>query len=204
MIPVRLFQAPASPFARKVRVVLHETGLIGRVEIVDGAITPLDPGKLPLSLSPLGKIPVLERDDGPALYDSRVICRYLSDLSGVGLYPAAPRLWETLTLEATGDGICDAAVLMVYEGRTRPEAQRSPDWVAAQWTKVARTLDAVEARWMAYLAGPLDAAQIAMGCALGYLDFRHADRNWREGRPTLAAWEAKVAARPSMQATRPH
>lgn len=200
---MRLYQAAASPFARKVRVVLHEAGLTGRVEVLDTAVSPLDPGSLPLALSPLGKIPVLERLDGPALYDSRVICRYLADLGGGGLYPPAPRLWETLTLEATADGICDAAVLMVYEGRIRPEALRSPDWVAAQWTKVSRALDAVEARWMSHLAGPLDCAQIAMGCALGYLDFRHAEREWRNGRPALAAWERKFAQRASMQATRP-
>lgn len=200
---MRLFQAQASPFARKVRVVMHETKLADRVETVAATVTPLDSGDLPLGHNPLGKIPTLERPDGPAIYDSRVICRYLDDMATGGLYPAPPRLWETLTLEATADGICDAAVLMVYEGRIRPEERRSAEWVEAQWSKVARGLDAVEARWMSHLAGPLDCAQIAMGCALGYLDFRHSDRDWRAGRPVLAAWSAKFAQRPSMQATRP-
>lgn len=200
---MKLYQATASPFARKVRAVLHETGLIGRVEIVDVVVSPLDPGRLPLGLSPLGKIPVLERPEGPALYDSGVICRYLADLGGGGLVPPAPRLWETLTLEAMADGICDAAVLMVYEARTRPEDRRSEEWVAAQWSKVARALDALDDRWLAHLAGPLDLGQIAMGCALGYLDFRHSERGWRDGRPGLAAWEAGFARRASMQATRP-
>ena len=69
--------------------------------------------------------------------------------------------------------------------------------------KVARALDTIEARWISHLAGPLDAAQIALGCALGYLDFRHGERGWRSGRPALAAWDARFAERPAMQATRP-
>ena len=200
---MRLFDSATSPFARKVRVLLHETGLLPGVELVPSAGTPTAPGTLPVTRNPLGKVPVLEREDGPALYDSRVICRYLDDLAGGRLYPDKPRLWDTLTLEATGDGMMEAAVLMIYEGRTRPEDKRFDGWVDAQWTKVARALDAVENRWMAHLAGPLDAAQIAVGCALGYLDFRLANRTWREARPALAAWEARFAARPSMQATRP-
>jgi glutathione S-transferase len=151
-----------------------------------------------VALNPLGKIPTLERAGGPALYDSRVICRYLDDLAGGRLYPEKPRLWETLTLEATAHGVAEAAVLMVYEERLRPEEARSEAWVEGQWAKVARALDALEARWMSHLAGPLDMGQIATGCALGYLDFRHGRRDWRAGRPALAAWEAKFAARPAM------
>lgn len=200
---MRLYDSPASPFVRKVKVVLHETGLLPGVELVPAVGTPMAAGTLPVTRNPLGKIPVLEREDGPALYDSRVICRYLDDLAGGRLYPGKPRLWETLTLEATGDGMAEAALLMIYEGRTRPEDKRFDGWVEAQWTKVARSLDAIEGRWMAHLAGPLDAAQIAVGCALGYLDLRLAVRNWRDGRPALAAWEARFAERPSMQATRP-
>jgi glutathione S-transferase len=200
---MRLHYSPTSPFARKVMVVLHETGLLAGVDLVAAAGTPIAPGTMPVTRNPLGKIPVLERDDGPALYDSRVICRYLDDLAGGRLYPAKPRLWETLTLEATGDGMMEAAILMIYEDRSRPEERRFADWVEAQWTKIDRSLDAIEARWMAHLAGPLDAGQIATACALGYLDLRLAARDWRGGRPALTAWEARVAARPSMQATRP-
>ncbi len=178
-------------------MLLHEAGLADRVELVPAGGNPLAPGSLPLAWNPLGKIPTLERDDGPALYDSRVICRYLDALAGAGLYPGAPRLWEVLTLEATADGMMEAAVLMAYEARLRPEELRDAPWVEAQWTKVARALDAIEARWMANLAGPLDMGQIAVGCALGYLDFRQAARDWRAGRPALAGWEAGFAARPS-------
>jgi glutathione S-transferase len=200
---LRLYRSPTSPFVRKVVVTLHETGLLDQVEIVAASGTALDPGTIPVAVKPLGKVPLLERRDGPALYDSRVISRYLDDLSGGRLYPGKPRLWETLTLEATADGILDAAVLMAYETRLRPESIRHAPWVEGQWSKVARALDAVEARWMSHLAGPIDVAQIALGCALGYLDFRHAARGWRDGRPALAAWEARFAERPSMQATRP-
>jgi glutathione S-transferase len=186
-----------------VKVVLVETGLIDKVELVAVGGTPLDPGTMPVAQNPLGKLPVLARADGPALYDSRVICRYLDDLGGGRLYPGKPRLWDTLTLEATAHGISEAALLMTYEVRVRPAEHRLEAWIEAQWAKVARALDAVEARWMAHLAGPLDCAQIAVGCALGYVDVRHGTRQWRAGRPALAAWEARFAQRPSMQATRP-
>lgn len=200
---LRLFHSPTSPYVRKVMVLLHETGQLADVELVHAAGTPVDPGSMPLAQNPLGKIPALERDDGPALYDSRVICRFLDDRAGGRLYPAAPRLWETLTLEATADGILDAAILMVYETRVRPEQVRFEPWVEGQWSKVARALDAVEKRWMSHLNGPLDMGQIAVACALSYVDFRHGGRAWRAAHPHLAAWHAEFAQRPSMEATVP-
>lgn len=200
---MRLFHSATSPFVRKVMVTLHETGQLDRVELVAAAGTPVAPGTMPVAVNPLGKVPTLERPDGPALYDSRVITRYLDGLADGGLYPAEPRLWETLTLEATGDGICDAAVLMVYEARLREETGPSGAWTEAQWAKIARALDALEARWLAHLAGRIDAGQIAVGCALGYLDFRLAARGWRDGRPMLAHWFERFDERPSMVETRP-
>jgi glutathione S-transferase len=200
---MRLYHAPASPFVRKVMVLLHEAQATDQVTLVPASGTPLDPGTMPLDRNPLGKIPALERDDGPTIYDSRVICRYLDDLLGSRLYPDAPRLWEVLTLEATADGICDAAVLMRYEGFVRPEAYRSAEWMEGQWAKVERALTAVETRWMGHLAGPLHMGQIAMGAALGYLDFRHGARDWRGTRPGLATWWEGFQRRPSMLATQP-
>jgi glutathione S-transferase len=199
---MHLISSPLSPFVRKVRVALIETGLAGQVEEVRLATTPLDTDPQAAAANPLGKIPALIRDDGAALYDSRVITRYLDDLAGGGLYPQA-RLWEVLTLEATAEGIMDAAVLMTYEGRFRPEDLQYALWVEAQWAKIARALGAVEARWMSHLAGPFDMSHIAMGCALGYLDFRHDARGWRQDHPALAAWYATFAARDSMVATAP-
>jgi glutathione S-transferase len=200
---MKLFHAPASPFVRKVMVLLHEAKATDRVTLVPASGTPLDPGTMPVDRNPLGKIPALERPDGPTLYDSRVITRYLDDLLHAHLYPADPRLWDTLVIEATGDGIAEAAVLMRYEMHVRPEANRSPAWADAQWAKIARALAALEERWMSHLSGPLDVGQIAVGCALGYLDLRHAERDWRAPHPALAAWFAGFAARPSMQATAP-
>lgn len=198
-----LHHSHASPYARKVMIVLHETGQLDQVAISSSAGSPVDPGTMPVGANPLGKIPALERPEGCTLYDSRVICRWLADRAGGALYPAAPRLYESLTLEATGDGIMDAALLARYERALRPEALRWPDWLEGQWSKIARSLDALEARWMGHLAGPLCIGQVAVVCALGYLDFRFADRPWRPGRPALADWAARMAERPSVKATVP-
>ena len=197
-----LYHVSLSPFCRKVRVVLHETGQMADVEIVPAKNSPMVPDETNKAQNPLGKIPTLIRADGPAIYDSRVICRYLDARAGGKLYPER-RIWETLTLEATADGILDAAVLMVYEGRFRDEPLRSKDWLEAQWMKIDRALDALESRWMSHLHGKLDMGQIAVACALGYLDLRHGDRDWRGKRPSLSAWYRTFAARPSMEATVP-
>ena len=199
---MQLYTNPASPFCRKVHVVLIETGQAEDVDETPAAGHPTDPGSMPTGTNPLGKIPALARDDGPALHDSRVICRFLNDRANASLYPAT-RLWEVLTLEATGDGICDAAVLMVYEGRSRPEEMRHAPWVEGQWAKIERALDALEDRWLSLLEGPLNIGQIAVACALGYLDFRLPDREWRGSHPALANWFATFSERPSMQETRP-
>ena len=199
---MKLYKLSPSPYVRKVHVVLIETGLIEEVELVSGVNSPLDPDPELTALNPIGKIPALMREDGGTLYDSRVICRYLDARAGAGLYPEG-RIWEVLTLEATADGMLDAALAMTYEVRLRPEEIVWQDWIEAQWGKIARTLDALEARWMSHLAGPLDAGQIAVGCALGYLDLRHDARGWREGHPGLAKWYAGFAERASMQATVP-
>lgn len=200
---MRLYHSPTSPYVRKVMVVLHETGLLPQVALIPTAGTPVDPGSMPLDQNPLGKIPALEREDGPALYDSRVICRYLDALAAAGLYPAAPKGWDSITLEATADGILDAALLMVYESRLRPADLRYDPWVEGQWAKIDRALDTLESRWIDHLSDTLDIGQIALGCAIGYLDFRHDARGWRETRPRLAAWAEGFLARLSMQATRP-
>lgn len=200
---MKLHHTSASPFVRKVMVLLHEAGAVDRVELIPAAVSPLKPDAMPIDGNPLAKIPALETDDGTAIYDSRVITRYLDHTLKAGLYPPAPRLWNTLTLEATADGMTEAAVLIRYEFHIRPEGSRSHDWAEGQWHKIDRALTAVESRWMAHLSGALDMGQIALACALGYLDFRHPDRDWRKGRPNLTGWERDFAARPSMQATRP-
>ena len=196
---MKLLISPLSPYARKVRVLIREAGREAEVEEQAVSTTALatDP-KIPPA-NPLGRIPVLVRDDGPPLMDSRVICRFLDTRWGAGLYPEE-RLWEVLTLEALAEGVLDSALLMAYEVRLRPEDRQWPDWIEAQWAKIARTLDHLEGSMP---QGPLDMGQVALACALGYLDLRQAARNWRAGRPRLAAWGADIAARPSLVATRP-
>lgn len=198
---MELLGSPLSPFVRKVRVLIAEAG-ISDVGFGQVTASPMGGEDRINAANPLGKIPALLREDAPTLYDSRVICRFLDQRAGAGFYPAA-RLWEVLTLEATGDGIMEAAVGIVYEKRLRPEALWWPDWFEAQWSKVARALDALEGQWMSHLHGPLDMGQVGIACALGYLDLRHGDRDWRAGRPALAAWQAGFALRPSMVATAP-
>lgn len=199
---LQLLYSPASPYARKVRVLLHELGQADDVALVLVTTSPIAPALEVAAAHALKKIPALIRPEGCTLYDSRVITRYLDDRAGGGVYPAS-HLWETLTLEATGDGIMDAAVLMVYEMRARPEDKQDRDWVEAQWGKIENALDALNARWMSHLAGPLDAGVISVGCALAYLDFRHGDREWRTGRDALDDWFAVFGERASMQATLP-
>lgn len=200
---MRLYHAPASPFVRKVMVALHETGLLAATEIVPVSGNPTDPGTLPVDLNPLGKIPALVLDDGRTLFDSRVICRYLDHRAAGGLYPQGEALWDVLTTEATADGMMEAAVLMVYETRLRPEPIRHAPWVEGQWTKIARAADALERDRMALLQGGFGMAQVAVACALDYIAFRLPDRDWQSGRPALAAWLAGLSDRPSLAATMP-
>lgn len=199
---MQLIMSPASPFVRKIRVLVREAKLTDVVEEVDVATTPLASASEAVAANPLGRIPALIRDEGPALYDSRVISRYLDDYASSGLYPSS-RLWEILTLEATGDGMMDSTVSMTYERRLRPEEQQSEDWINAQWGKVERTLDAIGSRWMSHLEGPLNMGQISVACALSYIDFRHDMRNWREGRKALADWHEGFSDRQSMIDTTP-
>ncbi|MEL6170159.1 MAG: glutathione S-transferase [Pseudomonadota bacterium] len=199
---MRLFFSDASPFARKVRIAVLECGLKDRIELVPVSTSPYQTDATLSTVNPLGKLPALERDDGPALYDSRVICRYIDWKAGAHLYPDT-RIWDVLTLEATADGIMESALSIVYEGRYRSEDQVNAQWVDAQWSKIARALTTIESRWMAHLSGRVDAGQIALAAALGYLDLRLGPRNWRGLASSLSDWERAFALRPSMQETAP-
>ncbi|MBO9445944.1 glutathione S-transferase [Ruegeria sp. R14_0] len=200
---MKLYFSPTSPYVRKVMVLLHETDQLQDVELMTTATTPMSPAEPLLAKAPLTKVPALERPDGPTLFDSRVICSFLNDRAQAGLYQDGPRHWDVLTLEALADGILDAALLITYEGRMRPEDKQWDDWSDAQWTKIERACAALNQRWMAHLSGQLDMGQVAVACALGYLDFRHDARGWRKGNDALAAWYETFALRPSMVATQP-
>lgn len=198
-----LRMSPTSPFVRKVRALLIEKKMTGEVRMapVDAHASP----EVLIRANPLSKIPVLELDDGTVLYDSPVICEYLDSLTEAPrLYPPmGPARWRVLRLQALADGIMDAQVLRLMERRWHPEGTVSQGWLDRQKTAIARALDALEAEAGSFPQEAPTMGELAVGCALGYLDFRAADDVWREGRPTLAAWFETFATRPAIADTAP-
>jgi glutathione S-transferase len=194
--------APASPFGRKVRIAASLLGLDGEIAI-ERADT-MDPGDSMRAQNPLGKIPILITEQGTILYDSRVILEYLDHRAGGGrIIPAeADARYAALTLQALCDGLMEAALLLVYEGRWREAERHEPKWVDHQAGKVGRALSALEAG-PPPLGGALGVGHIALACALGYLDLRFAGR-WRSDHPRLVAWLDGFSARvPAFAQTRP-
>ncbi|EZI27065.1 MULTISPECIES: glutathione S-transferase [Pseudomonas] len=200
-----LFHNPASPFVRKVRVLLIETGQQDRVALLASMPSPVAPDAQLVQGNPVGKIPALRLADGSVVHDSRVILDYL-DHQHVG-NPLIPRdgsaRWRRLTLASMADGIMDAAVLVRYESALRPVEKHWAPWLDEQRNKIRRTLAELEQDAIAELASHFDVASISVACALGYLDFRHPDMHWRADNPKLAAWYAEVGQRPSMLETQP-
>ena len=197
---MKVFFSPASPYVRKVMAIAVETGQ--EVEKLDSAASPVNRDGRIVAKNPTGKVPTAILDDGEALYDSRVICRWLDDQhGGAKMYPAAPALWTVLRREALADGLLDAALLARYETVMRPAEMLWPDWLRGQFEKIDSSLDQMEAEAAGFSG--VDAGLIAIGCAVGYLDFRFADRPWRDGRPALAGWYETFSARPSMRETAP-
>jgi len=200
VMPV-LRSSPPSPFGRKVKIAAAELGLLDRLEVRVADTN--DPSDSLRRENPLGKIPALILDDGTVLFDSRVILEWLDLQAGGGrILPADPTArFAALRLQALADGLADAALLIVYEGRLRAESERSPTWIAHQQGKIDRALDALEAAPPAADA-PLSVGTIALACALGYLDLRLQGR-WRDGHPELVAWLDGFAARvPAFEKTR--
>lgn len=200
---MKLFHSATSPYARKVLVVAHETGRRAEIETVMQATGVLDPPADLMAVNPLAKVPALVTDEGEALYDSRVICEYLdAGSAGVRVFPASGKeRWTALVQQALGDGLLDAALLIRLEVTLRPEAMRFPAWQEGQTAKIVAALGRIE-ETAATLDGPTIGA-IAYGCALGYLDFRFADLDWRARCPAASAWYAQFSRRPSMVATAP-
>ncbi len=199
---MKLRYSPTSPYVRKVTVTVIELGLAARIERVPTDTQDRDSGIA--EHNPLGKVPALILDDGAVLYDSPVICEYLDTLhGGPPLFPAAgPERWTALRQQALGDGILDAAILRMIEMVRRPEKLRWQGWIGHQTAKVVRAVDRFDAA-AAELQGGLTIGRITAGCALGYLDFRAPELDWRAGRPRLAAWYEEFAERPAMRETVP-
>lgn len=198
--------SPSSPFVRKVRIGLALLGFDKEVTLARADTT--DPNDSLRTMNPLGKIPVLIAEDGSAIYDSRVILDYLDERAGGG--KIVPRQGNdrlaALRLQALCDGILDASILTVYEGRFRRPEMQEPKWLELQAGKVFRALAVLEAA-----PPPLDplpqvlphVGHIALACALGYRDFRFAG-GWRAKHPRLVAWLDHFAARvPAFAATKP-
>jgi glutathione S-transferase len=187
-----LRSTPPSPFARKVRIAVSLLGLAPEIDLRGADLD--DAADSVRVQNPLGKIPVLILDDGTAYYDSRVIIEYLDYRAGGGrLIPReTPARFEALRLQALCDGILDACILLVYEGRYRPVEMRVQTWVDRQNDKVARGLKALEAAPPKLGAVP-DVGQIALACLLGYRDLRFGG-TWRKDHPRLVAWLDEFAA----------
>lgn len=199
---MRLWQNPASPFARKVRIVVREANLLSRVEEINVAVSPVNPNADLAAQNPLVKIPALQTDDGRVLYDSSVICEYLDTLHGGSkLVPDGAAHWDALRLQSLCDGILDAAVLCRYELAVRPEQYRWNGWVQGQFTKIRNGLDALAKEAPSWGKG-FGIGQIGAACVLGYLDFRFAEEKWRD-RAVLAQWYESVRLRDSLVATIP-
>lgn len=200
---MKLWYSPTSPFVRKVIAAAHELGLTDRIEIIEASTSPVNRHAGLAALNPVGKIPAMQLDDGQVIYDSRVICAYLDSLKP-GLVPGfGPQRFRSMTLEALGDAIMDAAVLTRYETAMRPEDLRWKGWIEGQMTKVWAGIDSLEKDWLEFLNGPLTMGHLSAAAALGYLDFRYADAGWRDGRPGLAQWFDAFAKRPSMVNSEP-
>ncbi|MGR7996337.1 MULTISPECIES: glutathione S-transferase N-terminal domain-containing protein [unclassified Xanthobacter] len=198
---MRLRYSLTSPFARKARLAAAVLGLPLELELADT----LNPDDTLRRQNPLGKIPTLLTEDGDCLYDSRVILAYLDMVAGGGkLIPLEPKARiAAMKAEALADGLMDAGVLVLYEGRFRPEEKHDAKWLAHQRDKMARALEALEAAPPA-ADGPISAADITLACALGFLDFRFGGE-WRAAHPRLVAWQTAFAARcPSFEETAPH
>jgi glutathione S-transferase len=203
---MKLIGATTSPYVRKVRVVMAEKKLDYQfvVEDVWAADTTI------MNSNPLGKVPCLVMEGGEALFDSRVIVEYLDTLSPVGklIPPVGRERAEVKTWEALADGVLDALVLARLESHWagRNKTQRSQPWIDRQLEKAHASVKAMSQGLgdKPFCAGIyLSLADIAVGCALGYLDFRFPEIDWRTPHPNLAKLYEKLAQRPSFAETIP-
>lgn len=200
---MKLIGSLTSPYVRKVRVVMAEKKLDYQLELENV----WSPDTQIQQYNPLGKVPCLVMEDGGALFDSRVIVEYLDTLSPVArLIPqtgrdrAAVKCWE-----AIADGVLDACVTIVKE-KQRPEAQRSDDWITRQYGKISAALTAMDSSLgdnVHCMGVNYTLADIAVGCALGYLDLRFPELNWRDGHANLNRLYEKLSARASFNDTLP-
>jgi glutathione S-transferase len=202
---MKLLYAPTSPFVRKVMACAHLSALADRIQLLPSAAHPVRRDERIAVHNPLAKVPTLVLPDGQALYDSRVICEYIANVGGNDhLFPASgPRRWQALTQQSLGDGLLDAALLARYESTSRPAEWQWSAWREAQLVKVRAATAAIEAQAPVLVQQDPTIGEITIGCALGYLDFRFPEIDWRAGHPGAARWFAAFCTLPAMQATAP-
>lgn len=199
---MKLIASTTSPFARKVRMLLHEKAALDRVEVVY-----VDPWAAPDMLTlrnPLSQVPTLVLDDHRVIIDSDVIAEYLDrHLPGSRLIPeAGDAYWHVRVIESLADGLLEASVAVFLETRRRPEPLRWQQWIEFQQATIGRVLDAFE-ELAPRLAEGFDYAAICAVAALGHLEFRQTAGDWRSDRLRLAAWFDDVQGRPSVRDTVP-
>lgn len=198
---MKLYGSLTSPYVRKVRILLKEKNIACQFVVADAwsADSPVP------ALNPLGKVPVLERDDGEVFFDSPLICEYLDGLSAERLIPVeGDARWEVLRWHALGQGMLDAVVTRLLESRRAP-AKQSTETIARQEEKVARALayaDGAKKGYPYLLNNAFGYADLSLAVALEYIDFRY-DHPWREKYPRLALWLAGIMTRPSFAETEP-
>jgi len=196
---MKITASGASPYVRKVMACAIVRGIDSQLE--KWTIATTDP--VLSNSNPLGKVPTLITDEGVALFDSPVICEFLDSVGKApALFPAAgPARWAALRLQAIGDGILDASQPRRRE-LALPQDEGRVGYIDLQRGKVARAVDVLE-KEAASLGALKTIGDIAVACALGYLDFRFAHEPWRPGHPKLEAWYASVVGLPAMTKTEP-
>ena len=196
-----LHWSPRSPYVRKVLIVAHEAGIADRIDTVRTVVAAAEPNVELMKENPQSRLPTLRLADGTVIYDSVVICEYFDTLhGGAKLFPEKfPERLVALRRHALGDGILDT--LMMWRGEIlRPPQQQSIKHMQAWKLKTNVSVDALEDEAEALGASPFSIGHIGIGVALGYIDFRFAELNWRDGHPKLAAWHKTFEARPSARA----
>lgn len=202
---MKLYYSQFSPYARKVRVVVREAGLADQVSEI--LAQPLDnPPELP-GVNPLNKVPCLQRDDGPDLMNSHLICEYLAETGhkktgqGAHLYPSGEQRWVAKRLEALSDGMMDAIVNTRIDTALR---SAGPDerWMARWRLAIERTLGALEAEADTF-ADDWHIGTIALAVVLDYLDLRYNHYDWRAGHPNLILFHKQLQTRQTFMDTHP-
>jgi glutathione S-transferase len=201
---MKLHWSPRSPFVRKVMIVLHETGQAGGIELIRTPVAMDKPNLDLIQDNPLIKLPTLVLDDGYALYDSRVICEYVSGLVKSEIFPSDPhKRLKALRQQALGDGFLDALLIFRQE-RNKPEEKQTQAWLDAFLLKVNSVLAYLEVGVTKSGAPDFDIGAVTIGCSLSYMDYRFADLDWRAKAPNMAAWHRDVfICRPSVVKSEP-